>query len=270
MRKLLLLQHLHIQGDPINGGIMKKYVLAFVLLLAACFSAITTTVLAECDIPEITQALQSDDSVEVKQIFIWRWLDYLYVFQPRQTQATTGFIIYPGGNADPRAYAPPAHKLAAQGFLTTIVSMPFDLAVFGSNRALDVIARFRDIDTWAIGGHSLGGVMACNYARKFTWTIDAVVMWASYPSETYRIDDKDLKVLSIYGTADQAVTLDEIETSHQHLPADTVWVEIEGANHNQFGYFCDNATQDNSTGVVSRDEQQSRIVEATGSFLGGL
>jgi dienelactone hydrolase len=249
---------------------MQKHVVVLALLLAAGLCPVAAQAAAGCDIPEITQAMQSDADVAVQQIFIGRWLDYLYVFQPRQTQATTGFIIYPGGGADPRGYAPPAHRLAAQGFLTAIVSMPFDLAVFGSNRALDVIARFREIDTWAIGGHSLGGVMACNYARKFTRTIDAVVMWASYPSETYRIDDKDLKVLSIYGTADQSVTRDEIETSRQHLPENTVWVEIAGATHNQFGYFCDNATQDNATGIISREEQQRRIVEATAGFLGSL
>lgn len=247
---------------------MKKYFLTIAACLVLCCFSTTQAKDNDCDIPEITQALGSDELVSVQKIFIWRWLDYLYVFQPRLYEAKTGFIIYPGGGADPRGYAPAAHSIAARGFLTAIVSMPFDLAIFGSSRALDVIARFRDIEKWAVGGHSLGGVMACNYARKFTTTIDAVVLWASYPSEIYRIDDKDLRVLSIYGTADQAVTLDEIEESRQHLPADTVWVEIEGGTHGQFGYFCDE--EQNDTTVLSRDEQQRQIVEATADFLGGI
>ncbi|MCX8042662.1 MAG: alpha/beta hydrolase, partial [Desulfobacterota bacterium] len=207
---------------------MRKHILITALgLVLWCITAAQAKD-NNCEIPEITQALISDDFVSVQKVFIWQWLDYLYVFQPRHKEAKTGFIIYPGGGADPRGYAPAAHNIAARGFLTAIVSMPLDLAIFGSNRALEVIARFHGIETWAVGGHSLGGVMACNYARKFTATIDAVILWASYPSEIYRIDDKDLKVLSIYGTADEAVTLDEIEESRQHLPADTVWVEIEG------------------------------------------
>lgn len=248
---------------------MKKHIILLACSISVFLFIITASTSA-CENAEVISALQSDENVEVKKIFIWRWLDYLYVFQPVQTTATTGFIIYPGGTADPQGYAPPAHKLAARGFLTAIVSMPFDLAVFGSSRALTVTRMFRDIDTWAIGGHSLGGVMACNYARSFTRTVDAVIMWASYPSETYRIDDKDLKVLSIYGTADQSVTLDEIETSRQHLPEDTEWVKIEGGTHGQFGYPCDNSSQDNNTNSISLEDQQKIIVEATGDFLDSL
>ncbi|MCA9873961.1 MAG: alpha/beta hydrolase, partial [Anaerolineales bacterium] len=60
--------------------------------------------------PEALAALQSDTAVTVET-------DPWYVFQPNDVQPTTGFIFYPGGKVDPRAYAPPAHALAAAGYL---------------------------------------------------------------------------------------------------------------------------------------------------------
>lgn len=57
---------------------MKKY-----FLIAARACAVSCFMIAgpvqSCDIPEVTQSLQSDEQVNVQQIFVWRWLDYLYL-----------------------------------------------------------------------------------------------------------------------------------------------------------------------------------------------
>jgi hypothetical protein len=74
--------------------------------------------------PEALAALQSDSKVQVTSD---RWL----VFQPNGTQKQVGFIFYPGGRVDERSYAPMARALAEEGYLSIIVPMPLNLAVFG-------------------------------------------------------------------------------------------------------------------------------------------
>ena len=58
--------------------------------------------------------LQSDAQVTVTN---GKWL----IFEPAAVQPETGFILYPGGRVDYRAYAPQAHAIAAQGYLVVIV-----------------------------------------------------------------------------------------------------------------------------------------------------
>ncbi len=41
--------------------------------------------------------------------------------------------------------------------------MPFHLAIFGANKADAAMAQ-HDYEQWYIGGHSLGGAKAANYA----------------------------------------------------------------------------------------------------------
>src|SRR5512139_3782040 len=81
--------------------------------------------------PEALAAVKSDTQVTVTAD---RWL----VFTPATSQPTTGFIVYPGGRVDYRAYAPAAHQIAAQGYLVVIVRMPLNLSVFGVNSAQEV------------------------------------------------------------------------------------------------------------------------------------
>ncbi len=106
--------------------------------------------------PEATAALQSDVKV---QVGTGPWI----TFTPVGVQPTTGFIFYPGGHVDARAYAPMLRQIAERGDLVVLVPMPLNLAVFGVNRADQVIAAHPEIEHWVIGGHSLGGAMASAY-----------------------------------------------------------------------------------------------------------
>ena len=124
-------------------------------------------------------SLQSDSNVTVTSS---QWL----TFKPTKTNYTTGFIIYPGGRVDYRSYAPLAHSIANEGYLTIVVPMPFNLAVFGANAANDVIKSYPEITSWAIGGHSLGGTMAAQYTYQNPSKIQGLVLWAAYPEITYQ------------------------------------------------------------------------------------
>jgi len=210
--------------------------------------------------PEALTALLPDTEVIVTQQNGWT------VFTPTAGDPVTGFIFYPGGRVDARAYAPQLHAIAAKGYLTILVPMPLNLAIFGLNSGSDVIKAFPNVKHWAIGGHSLGGSMAARFVQGNPDAVQGLVFWASYPD--IDLSQSGLKALSIYGTNDAVAKGDGIQNSHNLLPADAVFVAIEGGNHSQFG---DYGLQpgDNAAGV-SAAEQLDQTVKATTELLKSL
>ncbi|WP_372862772.1 alpha/beta hydrolase, partial [Pseudoalteromonas sp.] len=93
-----------------------------------------------------------------------------------------GLIYYPGGLVDPEAYAVTAQGIADAGYLVVIPKMPLNLAFTGINRAEGIQADFPEIESWVIGGHSLGGAMAAEYAKNNVGHLDGLIMYASYPA----------------------------------------------------------------------------------------
>jgi len=221
---------------------------------------------------EALDAMQSDSAVTVETVVVEEWEEdsnFYYSFRPKNTDPTVGFIIYPGAYVDPIAYAPPAHTIAAKGYLTVIVKMKNNLAIGETaERASKVLSDYGEIKKWVIGGHSMGGAASCYYAKNFTDNVDGVILWAAYPTEIWRIDDKDLKVISIYGTKNP--NLENFEASAEHLPPDTLFVVIEGGNHSQFGWYdaslCPEG-MDRTPADITIEEQQNQIIQATTDFL---
>jgi predicted alpha/beta-hydrolase family hydrolase len=211
--------------------------------------------------PEAITALQSDSQVQVTE-------DGWITFQPTSTQPDTGLILYPGGRVDPRAYAPIARLIAEQGYMVVIVPMPHNLAVFGSNRAQDVIAAYPEIQHWAIGGHSLGGAMAARFASRHPGAIQGLVLWAAYPANSDDLSGQDLQVLSMIGDRDGLGTKDGVEATRQLLPENTTYLTIEGGNHAQFGWY--GAQPGDAEATISRPEQQAQVLQATLQLLASL
>lgn len=208
--------------------------------------------------PEAISALQSDARIQVS---LGSWI----AFQPSVTDKSTGFIIYPGARVDPRSYAPMAKDIAEEGYLVVIVSMPFNLAVFGVEIASDVMRAYPQINSWAIGGHSLGGSMAASFAYRHPGAVKGIVLWASYPSASENLSSQPIKAVSIYGTRDGLTSVSEINASRGLLPPDAVFVEIVGGNHAQFGWYGPQSGDNEAT--ISREEQQAQAVAATLSIL---
>ena len=120
---------------------------------------------------------------------------------------------------------------------------------------------------WPLHG---GGFGACAYTKEHPENIDGVILWAAYPSDIGRLDDKIVKAVSIYGSNDGLATLDEIEESREHLPPYTQWIEVIGGNHTQFGWYDtspDPLQPDDNPADITRMEQQELIVQATVNFL---
>jgi len=208
--------------------------------------------------PEALAALKSDATVKVTT---GKWL----VFAPTNGEYQAGFIFYPGGRVDYRAYAPMAHAIAAQGYLVVIPRMPLNLAVFGIERAADVMAVHSEVTDWVIGGHSLGGSMAANYLFQHPDKFSGLVFLASYPAESDVLVDYPGKVFSISGSLDGLATPAKILASKSFLSADTQFVEISGGNHAYFGWYGDQKGDNAAT--ITRGEQQKIVDETVIEFL---
>ncbi len=216
---------------------------------------------AAAPLAEAQAAMQSDAQVAVTTN---PWL----VFQPVGATAQTGLILYPGAKVAPAAYAPAAHQFAAAGYLVIIVPMPLNLAIFDADRATAVIATYLQVRHWAIGGHSLGGAMAAQFAYAHPAAVQGLVLWAAYPPDGGSMADRPLAVVSISGTQDGLAIPAKIAASRPLLPPTTTWVPIAGGNHAQFGWY---GPQDgDGVATISREAQQAQVVSATLQLLQGL
>ena len=232
--------------------------LTLLILLVVGFLA-WTTLFAAAPMPEAVQDVQASTSLAGKN-----WL----VFQPAGATASTGLILYPGGLVDARAYAPAARQIAEAGYLVVIVPMPFKLALFDAGRATEVMQAFPAIKQWALGGHSLGGAMAAQFAYQHPDQVAGLALWAAYPAANNSLADRALRVVSIFGTRDGLATGAKIDASRPLLPADTQFVAIEGGNHAQFGWYGKQSGDNDAT--ISRAEQQSQVIAATVGLLHDL
>ena len=208
------------------------------------------------------QAIISDDSVSVVEGDSW------LQFSPANRTPRSGFIFYPGGRVDYRAYAPLMREIAEGGYAVFLVKMPLNLAVFGVNKADAVLAANPEITNWYIGGHSLGGAMAASYVYNNPVGMQGLVLWAAYPAENNDLSQSGFPVLSVIANRDGLATLDKLKAAAPLLPADTMWVEIDGGNHAQFGSY---GPQDGDLeATISVEEQHRQIVSATLMFMSGI
>ena len=211
--------------------------------------------------PSALAELATNEQVEVTQN---GWI----AFAPANGAAATGLILYPGGFVDSRAYAPLARRIAAAGYRVVIPSMPLNLAVLGADRADAVMAAYPEVERWAVGGHSLGGAMAAQYASKHPDKVDGLVLWAAYPPSGVDLSGSELAVASIYGTRDGLVSQGDIDASRGQLPSTARYVPIEGGNHAQFGHY--GAQKGDLHADISSEEQHRQAAEATVATLADM
>ncbi len=222
------------------------------LALIAAFFAYTASY-ARAD-QSALDALGSDQTVSVSQT------EYGYLFDGPSTDSA--LIFYPGGKVDERAYAQLLRQIAAHGIDVCLVKMPFHLAVFGMNRA-DQVMETESYQTWYIGGHSLGGAMAANYAAGHASSLRGLILLAAYPTKPL---SDDLSLLSIYGTEDGVLQMKAYENGKQYWPSDAQELAIAGGNHAQFGNY--GPQSGDGAAKISAAEQQKETVEHIFAFLG--
>jgi hypothetical protein len=174
-------------------------------------------------------ALESTDWVTITQD---KWI----VFEP-VNETEIGLIFYPGGLVEPTAYALILHQIVEEGLLVIITPMPLNLAIFNTGAANAVIDAYPYISTWIIAGHSLGGASAAIFTENNPKRIDAIALWDSYPPDSADLSDKTISVISIFSATNNLPNTENFNDKKHLLPAETLFIGIEGANHAQFGDY---------------------------------
>jgi hypothetical protein len=187
-------------------------------------------------------------------------------FTPTAAPPAVGFVLYPGARVPAEGYAPTARALAERGYLAVVVPMPLNFAIFDVGAADRVIAAHPEIRRWAIGGHSLGGAMAAQYAADHPEAVAGLALCGAYSAADLAAGN--LAASSVYGSLDAAVPTIEDPATKALLPPATAYVRLEGGNHEQCGWYIGQPNDPPAT--ISREEQQERLVEAWAELLAGL
>ncbi|WP_261812335.1 alpha/beta hydrolase [Microbacterium aurugineum] len=184
------------------------------------------------------------------------------VLEPVDGESDVGLVFIPGAKVDPWAYAAILQGLAEDG-VTVVITRPWLNLAFFDPRGLDAFTSAApEVGVWAVGGHSLGGVRACQLAPD----ADALVLFGSYCAND--LSQSGLPVLSISGSEDGLSTADKIADARDELPADAEMVEIDGASHASFG---DYGPQDgDGTPTISSEEMHAEVTRLVDEFLAPL
>lgn len=178
--------------------------------------------------------------------------------------ATKGLIFYPGGKVEHRAYIPLMSALAQRGFLCVLVEMPFNLAVFDISAADGIRENYPQIEEWYIGGHSLGGSMACSYLEDHHTEFAGLILLGSYSASD--LSQTDLKVLSVYGSEDKVMNRDKYQDGKGNLPSNLVENILQGGCHAYFGMY--GPQSGDGTPTVTNKEQILTTADLIAAFAG--
>ena len=157
-----------------------------------------------------------------------------------------GLLIQPGGDVDPRSYARIARKISALGYPVVIDTTPSVLVIAGVLPSMipAIKAANPDVQSWALAGHSLGGVLASRYIAQNPqdFTIKGLALWGSFADPENPIPYRtDLVVASIYGELDCLVPPQTAQSFAWALPFNATFQQIDGANHAQWGDYGEQA-----------------------------
>lgn len=176
--------------------------------------------------PEPLAEVRADPAIEITDA------GGAIVLTPADAEPEIGLVFIPGAKVDPWAYANNLSGLVAEGDVAVVITKPWLNLAFFDLRPLDAFTDLvPEVDAWAVGGHSLGGVRACQLASN----ADALVLFASYCAND--LSASGLPVLSIAGSEDGLSTPEKIADARPLLPADADMQVIEGASHASFGDY---------------------------------
>ncbi|MGX7111473.1 alpha/beta fold hydrolase [Gemella cuniculi] len=172
---------------------------------------------------------------------------------PKIHQKNIGIIFYPGAKVEYTSYLPMLNKLKENGYTVISLKMPFNMAIFGKNKANEIYDNHPNIKHWYIAGHSMGGAMASSYASAHQDKIEGLILLGAYPYGDYPLN----KTLTIYGTLNTSVA-EKINYTENV-------VKIDGGNHAQFGNY--GKQKGDAEAHISPEEQQNETVSTIIDFI---
>ncbi|OLZ40696.1 hypothetical protein A6E15_06685 [Natrinema saccharevitans] len=178
---------------------------------------------------DVREAARADANVSVTEAYGG------YVVSDADSDADRlGLVFYPGGRVAPDAYLPTATRIAERADATVVIpKMRTNLAVFSQGRTDAVVDGESQVSRWVVGGHSLGGSMACRYAGNNGDTVDGIVLVGSYCDRPI----EETQTVAVLGTRDAVLDRDRFAANRDNLPPDHSISRIEGMNHSQAGWY---------------------------------
>ncbi|PPH04657.1 alpha/beta hydrolase [Rathayibacter sp. AY1F6] len=174
--------------------------------------------------------------------------------------AGTGLVFIPGAKVDASSYEATLAPLVEAG-ATVVITRPILHLAFFDLRSLETFtSQAEGVDRWLVGGHSLGGVKACQWAEDPA--VAGLVLLGSYCAND--LSGSGLPVLSVSGSEDGLSTPEKVADASVRLPSSADLVEIDGANHADFGWYGPQAGDGEAT--ISHEEADARIAEALLGF----
>jgi len=162
--------------------------------------------------------------------------DGFIVIRPSAAPSAIGLLFYPGLRIEPKAYLSKLAALSSKAQVNIVVGRPrLNIAAFSIGQASEMRAQLTGIEQWYVGGHSLGGAVACYYASNHRDNLQGIVLLGTYCGSD--ISKSQLRVLAIVAGRDGIMPPETIEQHKVELPADAQIVQIAGMAHSQFGNY---------------------------------
>jgi pimeloyl-ACP methyl ester carboxylesterase len=190
-----------------------------------------------------------------------------------------GLVFIAGARVEPAAYAAKLSGLAESGVTVAIVRPVLGFAILEWRSLSTFTDLAPGVETWFVGGHSLGGVRACQYLADYETDnaadanadgVDAaplagLILFGSYCAAD--VAAGSLPALSIAGSEDGLSTPDKIADAAGLLPTSTTFTEIDGANHASFGDY--GVQPGDGTATATDAEVTAAITAAALDFMTG-
>lgn len=192
------------------------------------------------------------------------------------------FVFVQGGFVGVERYEWLAESLAREGYVVAMPRHELDLAFFAvengdeARRLLveppvnSLLVDRVDTSRIAVGGHSLGGVVATKLALQGGF--NALVLEASYPdaADVKALETFTKPSLSLAGGNDCSAPLEKVKAGWDALPSPTALSVLSGVTHYQ---FTNSDAEDVAKGCasgVTLDEAHARIAASVSAFLGAV
>lgn len=188
-------------------------------------------------------------------------------------------VYVQGGAVMPSRYEGRLTQLVARGYVVALPRHPLDLAFFGidhgaaTRRALltpepgSFLEGLVDAQRVAVGGHSLGGVVAMKLA--LAGGFQAVVVEASFPdpADDAKLASSTTPSLFLAAKKDCQAKEAQVRAGWDKTPSPTALVVLEGVTHFQ---FSDSDAEDVKRGCppdTGLETAHARITAALDTFL---
>ena len=238
---------------------MKKYrkriiifgsIISFILLILVVFAIYFGSYYRAVDVESY---LESSENVTVLD-------EGDLVFKPTG-EIKAGLIFYPGAKVEYTSYSPLMYELAKEGIMCVLVEMPLNFAIFGVDKAKDIMSDYDEISKWYLMGHSLGGAMIASFAGENSENVAGLILLAAYSTT----DVSSIDTLLIYGSNDLVLNKEKYEECKKNLSDSFIESIIIGGNHANFASYGKQKSDGEAT--ISIDEQIDLTVQSIIGFI---